>query len=129
MTWMGGCLNQSLLLKWGDDMDIQGCWAAMAPSRKEDVCWSGARARHQAGSLFDGSQSCRLGGTEENIPDRIVADNSVSISPTSNLVTEHVSDSSAKYTCTSAVLPFSADQTISAQPSLLEWVTSEAFRS
>ena len=77
-------------------MDIQGCWTAMAPSRKEDVCRSGAGARHQAGSLFDGSQSCRLGSTEENIPDRIVAGNSVSISPTSNLVvSEHVSDSSA----------------------------------
>ena len=36
--------------------------------------------RHQAKNLFDGSQSCGLGSTEENISDRIVAGNSVAIS-------------------------------------------------
>ena len=77
-------------------MDIQGCWAAMAPSRKEDVCRSGAGARHQAGSLFDGSQSCRLGSTEENIPDRIVAGNSVSVSPTTNYTRSVIARARAK---------------------------------
>lgn len=38
MTWIGSCFSRDL----GDDMDIQDSWAIMTPSRKKDVCRSGA---------------------------------------------------------------------------------------
>ena len=58
----------------------------MPPSGEKDVCRSGAGAGHQARGLFGGSQGSRLSRTEKCIPDSIVVGDSVSISPTADLM-------------------------------------------
>ena len=37
----GGCrLLKGQVLEWGNDMNIQGCWPAVAPGGNEDIHWA-----------------------------------------------------------------------------------------